>query len=137
MNIFGQKLLTEISVTCLPSSTQGLTPLGTSPKEDFCLDLTSSPPLHLGKVSVLPRMLCSEAALRMAMSIIITKTIIYVKYSAFVKSARLAQSVEHETLNLRVVGSSPTLGDVHFLLLFSTTIFWVTCTYSNIIQAEQ
>ena len=26
--------------------------------------------------------------------------------------ARLAQSVEHETLNLRVVGSSPTLGDV-------------------------
>ena len=25
-------------------------------------------------------------------------------------SARLAQSVEHETLNLRVVGSSPTLG---------------------------
>ena len=28
-------------------------------------------------------------------------------------SARLAQSVEHETLNLRVVGSSPTLGD-HF-----------------------
>ena len=27
-------------------------------------------------------------------------------------SARLAQSVEHETLNLGVVGSSPTLGDV-------------------------
>ena len=26
------------------------------------------------------------------------------------QSARLAQSVEHETLNLRVVGSSPTLG---------------------------
>ena len=26
--------------------------------------------------------------------------------------ARLAQSVEHETLNLRVVGSSPTLGDL-------------------------
>ena len=25
--------------------------------------------------------------------------------------ARLAQSVEHETLNLRVVGSCPTLGD--------------------------
>ena len=25
--------------------------------------------------------------------------------------ARLAQSVEHETLNLRVVGSSPRLGD--------------------------
>ncbi len=27
-----------------------------------------------------------------------------------VLQARLAQSVEHETLNLRVVGSSPTLG---------------------------
>ena len=26
------------------------------------------------------------------------------------ETARLAQSVEHETLNLRVVGSSPTLG---------------------------
>ena len=30
--------------------------------------------------------------------------------------ARLAHSVEHETLNLRVVGSSPTLGDQIFLL---------------------
>ena len=29
--------------------------------------------------------------------------------------ARLAQSVEHETLNLRVVGSSPTLGETFFL----------------------
>ena len=28
--------------------------------------------------------------------------------------ARLAQSVEHETLNLRVVGSSPTLGELFF-----------------------
>ena len=28
--------------------------------------------------------------------------------------ARLAQSVEHETLNLRVVGSSPTLGETFF-----------------------
>ena len=32
-------------------------------------------------------------------------------------SARLAQSVEHETLNLRVVGSSPTLGVVFFFFL--------------------
>ena len=31
------------------------------------------------------------------------------------QQARLAQSVEHETLNLRVVGSSPTLGDQLFL----------------------
>ena len=30
------------------------------------------------------------------------------------QSARLAQSVEHETLNLRVVGSSPTLGAIIF-----------------------
>ena len=29
-------------------------------------------------------------------------------------TARLAQSVEHETLNLRVVGSSPTLGAIFF-----------------------
>ena len=28
-----------------------------------------------------------------------------------VSTSRLAQSVEHQTLNLRVVGSSPTLGD--------------------------
>lgn len=32
----------------------------------------------------------------------------------FFHLARLAQSVEHETLNLRVVGSSPTLGDQTF-----------------------
>ena len=31
-----------------------------------------------------------------------------------VSTARLAQSVEHETLNLRVVGSSPTLGEYSF-----------------------
>ena len=30
-------------------------------------------------------------------------------------TSRLAQLVEHETLNLRVVGSSPTLGDLLFL----------------------
>ena len=29
-------------------------------------------------------------------------------------AARLAQSVEHETLNIGVVGSSPTLGDLRF-----------------------
>ncbi len=32
----------------------------------------------------------------------------------FCQQARLAQSVEHETLNLRVVGSSPTLGALPF-----------------------
>ena len=35
-------------------------------------------------------------------------------------TSRLAQLVEHETLNLRVVGSSPTLGD---LLLSKLYIF--------------
>ena len=33
-------------------------------------------------------------------------------------TARLAQSVEHETLNLRVVGSSPTLGYHLFSAIF-------------------
>ena len=36
------------------------------------------------------------------------------------KCAWLAQSVEHETLNLRVVGSSPTLGALY--VLFSKTL---------------
>ena len=36
------------------------------------------------------------------------------KFVAIITS-RLAQLVEHETLNLRVVGSSPTLGDQFFL----------------------
>ena len=39
-------------------------------------------------------------------------------------SARLAQSVEHETLNLRVVGSSPTLGDKIFLPQMWQKISW-------------
>ena len=42
-------------------------------------------------------------------------------------TARLAQSVEHETLNLRVVGSSPTLGDPFLLPLYDITFakrFW-------------
>ena len=33
-------------------------------------------------------------------------------------SARLAQSVEHETLNLGVVGSSPTLGEISFYTFY-------------------
>ena len=36
--------------------------------------------------------------------------------------ARLAQSVEHETLNLRVVGSSPTLGAYVFFIAFPTVL---------------
>ena len=38
-------------------------------------------------------------------------------FSELSLSARLAQSVEHETLNLRVVGSSPTLGAKIFCIL--------------------
>ena len=33
------------------------------------------------------------------------------RFDVALMSARLAQSVEHQTLNLRVVGSSPTLGE--------------------------
>ena len=39
--------------------------------------------------------------------------------------ARLAQSVEHETLNLGVVGSSPTLGDVIFLAIME--LWMINC----------
>ena len=48
--------------------------------------------------------------------------------------ARLAQSVEHETLNLRVVGSSPTLGEILFSILtlkyieFEATVTLLVCT---------
>ena len=40
--------------------------------------------------------------------------------------ARLAQSVEHETLNLRVVGSSPTLGVQIFALEEKCVFFYQT-----------
>ena len=46
---------------------------------------------------------------------VITESTIIIKYFHLSTiPARLAQSVEHETLNLRVVGSSPTLGDTFF-----------------------
>ena len=44
------------------------------------------------------------------------------------QQARLAQSVEHETLNLRVVGSSPTLGAIFFTpspSISSFSSFWL------------
>ena len=41
--------------------------------------------------------------------------------------ARLAQSVEHETLNLRVVGSSPTLGDHLFCKTLPLPGHYSTC----------
>ena len=42
--------------------------------------------------------------------------------------ARLAQSVEHETLNLRVVGSSPTLGGLRFCF-FLPTFGFITSSF--------
>ena len=44
-------------------------------------------------------------------------TIMMKKFWVTKISARLAQSVEHETLNLRVVGSSPTLGEIFLEIL--------------------
>ena len=46
----------------------------------------------------------------------------------YLPSARLAQSVEHETLNLRVVGSSPTLGDTFCLIctVVDTSAPWLS-----------
>ena len=37
--------------------------------------------------------------------------------------ARLAQSVEHQTFNLRVMGSSPISGALTFLISFSSLLF--------------
>ena len=39
--------------------------------------------------------------------------------------ARLAQSVEHETLNLGVVGSSPTLGVIFFILTNDSCVLYI------------
>ena len=37
--------------------------------------------------------------------------LIFSTFKTYIRIARLAQSVEHEALNLRVVGSSPTSGE--------------------------
>ena len=49
------------------------------------------------------------------------------KTVAHTSAARLAQSVEHETLNLRVVGSSPTLGDHLFCKTLPLPRHYSTC----------
>ena len=46
----------------------------------------------------------------------ITGHVLFQYQPKYYHPARLAQSVEHETLNLRVVGSSPTLGAILLLL---------------------
>ena len=53
--------------------------------------------------------------------------------------ARLAQSVEHETLNLRVVGSSPTSGASLFFCLsffhsFNRLLFFVHIRIYNFVK---
>ena len=55
-------------------------------------------------------------------------------FASVVTVARLAQSVEHETLNLRVVGSSPTLGEEVLKLVWhqdtdGTMPFVASCDY--------
>ena len=50
-----------------------------------------------------------------------------------VHMARLAQSVEHETLNLRVVGSSPTLG-AHFFQTWAAGHHVVQDRYSTAVS---
>jgi hypothetical protein len=51
-------------------------------------------------------------------------------------TARLAQSVEHETLNLRVVGSSPTLGDPIFALNYRIQGCYSYCVlHSSVLRA--
>ena len=53
-------------------------------------------------------------------------------------TARLAQSVEHETLNLRVVGSSPTLGDQSFSQChFKSRLSLVQKLFLNIFSFSQ
>ena len=47
------------------------------------------------------------------------------------RAARLAQSVEHETLNLGVVGSSPTLGEFPFFFLICA---FLLCKIKDIIK---
>ena len=39
------------------------------------------------------------------------------------QQARLAQSVERKALNLVVVGSSPTVGELCFFIIFSSLFF--------------
>ena len=49
--------------------------------------------------------------------------------------ARLAQSVEHETLNLRVVGSSPTLGAfftvLKYFFIYIQLIYFLLCNWET------
>ena len=57
---------------------------------------------------------------------------------ASIQQARLAQSVEHQTSNLRVVGSSPTVGkNFSFCILSIPTRSWqVDCSHANEIKHD-
>ena len=51
--------------------------------------------------------------------------------------ARLAQSVEHETLNLRVVGLSPTLGAAYFCDLFRSILcLWHCPAFNSFLESN-
>ena len=58
--------------------------------------------------------------------------------AADICEAWLAQSVEHETLNLRVVGSSPTSGDsiLFFSLLFLFVYIHLVCQPTTILDTS-
>ena len=55
-----------------------------------------------------------------------------------IHQARLAQSVEHQTWNLRIVGSSPTVDKEFFILYFvaSTRSWQVDWPYANEIKHD-
>ena len=55
-----------------------------------------------------------------------TYAIISMPTTASAHSSRLAQSVEHETLNLGVVGSSPTLGVFFFIFHFYFCLYFLS-----------
>ena len=46
--------------------------------------------------------------------------------------SRLAQSVEHETLNLRVVGSSPTLGECFVFFFYYLSNLMIKISRRNV-----
>ena len=61
---------------------------------------------------------------------IYTHSIKTINHMRFDNQARLAQSVEHGTLNPRVVGSSPTSGDnFFFFFLFFTFAYFSTTAH--------
>ena len=65
---------------------------------------------RLGSESSFQSFLAGKAHLHKGTHNVLSSIVKSLQRVPIVSTARLAQSVEHETLNLRVVGSSPTLG---------------------------